>query len=262
MDVRDFTSIGSFLFVIYRYFYPKNIAKYDLSFIKEKEINYNSKDYLPFSKLKFSYDKNHSLDNITLFSFSIRNTGNVDITAEMLRQEIVIQLPENYTVIKSKLDKTSNNSKPKLNVQSNKLSVTWDLMKPEEHVKINSLIFQKSPTPNEENKIDSIINSITIEQRISGINGIGKFLSTEIETLEKTKSFYKIEAFINLFIGVIFFLQIPIISHWVFDFFSDYSEMAFEWSTLEFVGTFIFVLFSIIHILAAILAFDKAKKFR
>ena len=31
------------------------------------------------------------IDNIKLFEFSIRNIGNVDITSEMLREEIIIQ---------------------------------------------------------------------------------------------------------------------------------------------------------------------------
>ncbi len=263
MDVKEYASIGSVILAIIRYFYPRNASKYDLSLVKEREINFDKKDYVPFSKLQLSYNGNQPIDNFTLFSFSIRNTGNVDITEEMLREDVVIRFPDNCIVLESKLGKGSKESKPRIHFKSNKLYIKWDLLKPQEQILINSLISQNSiMNPTESEKSDSIVNSLSIEQRIYGINGIGKFLSSEVETIEKTKSDYKIQGFLNLFIGVLFFINIPIINHWLVNTFSDCSYNNFEWNIFEIIGTVIFVPISIFEFFIGLVELQSAKKFR
>ena len=261
MDAKDYASIGGFLFTIYRYFYPKNLIKHDLSFVKEKEINISTEEFKAFSKLQILYD-NQSIENIKLIEFSFRNTGNIDITSEMLRGQIIIDFPDDFVLLEAEIQDISNNSKSRLISDSKKLSIIWDLLKPEESIIIKSLLHLNPTTDVLKYPKEDFFERIDLKYRITGIDSIGKFYKSELTTQKKTKSDYKIEAYINLFFAGLFILQLPIISHWIFGFFSDYPSISFEWRTGDIIFTILFILLSLLQILAAAFAFHSAKKFK
>lgn len=142
------------------------------------------------------------------------------------------------------------------------LSIHWDLLKPKEKVKICSLLYKKSLKTNCENRVKNFIETLDIKHRITGVERISKFLSSESITKKKTKSDYRTEAYMDLFIGVILILLIPIIMHWILDLFNDDRRIPYEWNTVDIILTAVYIFLSLVQILVAIIAFDTAKKFK
>lgn len=261
MDVKDYATIGGILFNIYRYFFPKNQTKYDLSFVKEKEIDLHTESFNSITKLKFLYDEK-AFNHIKLFEFSIRNTGNVDITSDMLREEIIISFPNNCIILEAGLKDKSNDLKLQLAKKLNNLSIIWNLLKPNERPIIYTLLHLNSNSEIKENYKKSFLERINIKHRIIGIKNIGKFYSLEVSTHEKSKLDSIIEGYINLFVACLLLLQAPIIIHWLLGFFSDYSKRPFEWETGDVIFTVMIIMLSLFHFLGAFFDFNKARNFK
>ncbi|WP_396632879.1 hypothetical protein [Maribacter sp. R86514] len=210
--------------------------------------------------MKLSFDNKHIID-AKFFEFSIRNTGEIDVTSQMLRKPVEIDFSGKFKILDAKLKEKSDVIDENLEFDSNKLTISWDTLKPKESIKIQSLIcFNNSAEYNQQEKMD-FISSINIHHRIVGITNIGKFLSVEIETQGRTKSYYLIQAYIDLFFALLFFSSIPPIMHWILQLMNDFSY-EYEWKTVDIVFSIFYFILTLFHLFATIFNFDTAKKFK
>jgi hypothetical protein len=94
-----------------------------------------------FNSLRFEVYQLPTNTNVYYYKFSLINTGTKDIDKPKIFEPVEVAFPDGCKIIESKINKTSSD-KIHLSItpQNNKLTINWDLLKPNESLTIDTLI--------------------------------------------------------------------------------------------------------------------------
>lgn len=113
-----------------------------------------------FTSQGISFSTNyHELENVTVTSIYLQNTGKHDVTSEDFFNPIEIRIPKEFTIIDIQILSYPSSINPKIGIdkENNKLSISWELLKLKEVIQI-PLILKKNT--HFQNKNESLFTQI------------------------------------------------------------------------------------------------------
>ncbi len=258
LDLKLIISILALILAIVRYLFPRSPKKQRLAFIEKANIQIQVDSQPFFKNLDLKYYDTSLNSEVRIFNFEIRNTGNIDISSEMLRENLQVGLPSYYKIIEAKPLDIDNPSKPIIEYNDEKFFLTWDLLKPNESIAIACLL-NKIPklVGKEDLTNENLVSDIKINPRITGLKNITKYYKEKEVKVFKTKGKLMEEELFNLFIA----LCLLSLTNFIFSIFypsNSNKELSF-WE--NFWDIFLWI-FSIINILVAIDKFSQAGKLK
>jgi hypothetical protein len=136
--------------------------------------------------------------NVFYYKGSILNTGTLDIDKVKIYKPLIISLPQGCKILECKiLNVSSNQIDIQNNFEENKLTLSWDLLKPKEHFTFELIIDSESI-----NNVGKLEKNISISHRIYDL---GKAETIDLSTVKKTSARQVIKSYFPAFAYILFF---------------------------------------------------------
>lgn len=125
----------------------KKISKVNLLFLDAYSLINSIVDQLP--NLEIKYKEKKVTRNIIVFRYALINQGNVDIGKNQIFKQLTVTTPKEFKILELSIEKSSHQVNAALIKSQDNQSfiVDWDLLKPNEYIKIICLLDYEVENP-------------------------------------------------------------------------------------------------------------------
>ena len=241
--------------------FPRYRAKYEISFIELLNYDINDSERTITDNIP-SAQKIMVGTESELFTFKMKNSGNQDISSEMLREDIKVVFPNYVNLVHAQPVEQSEASGIVLVKEPNTIKISWDLLKPKEYLIVNTIIHIEEGEDLDVQGRNGFLNEIVIRSRITNLKIVNKFSFLNAEPIETKKSDLIRNAWANLFVGIMLFTSTNLgsnLTHFIVE--GEYRKTYYELDTTEIILNWASWAISIINIIVSYSYFLEAKKY-